>query len=53
VTDASGDDVPLTPTESRIVEVLARRPGILVPQQQDDFDASHRVRLMSDRDDKR
>ena len=34
VTDASGDDVRLTPTEWGIVEVLARHPGMLVSQQQ-------------------
>ena len=33
-TDASGDDVRLTPTEWGIVEVLARHPGMLVTQQQ-------------------
>ena len=34
VTDASGDDVRLTPTEWGIVEGLARHPGMLVTQQQ-------------------
>ena len=34
MTDASGDDVRLTPTEWGIVEVLARHPGMLVTQQQ-------------------
>jgi two-component system KDP operon response regulator KdpE len=34
VTDASGEDVRLTPTEWGIVEVMARHPGMLVSQQQ-------------------
>ena len=34
VTDTSGDDVRLTPTEWGIVEVLARHPGMLVSQRQ-------------------
>jgi two-component system, OmpR family, KDP operon response regulator KdpE len=34
VTDGSGEDVRLTPTEWGIVEVLARHPGMLVSQQQ-------------------
>ncbi len=34
VTDASGEDVRLTPTEWGIVEILARHPGMLVSQRQ-------------------
>jgi len=34
VTDGSGEEVRLTPTEWGIVEVLARHPGMLVSQQQ-------------------
>jgi two-component system, OmpR family, KDP operon response regulator KdpE len=34
VTDESGEDVRLTPTEWGIVEVMARHPGMLVSQQQ-------------------
>ncbi len=34
VTDTSGEDVRLTPTEWGIVEILARHPGMLVSQRQ-------------------
>ena len=34
VTDASGEDVRLTPTEWQVLEVLARNPGRLISQRQ-------------------